>query len=356
MPLGGCFVYSEERLRGYPFFKETLVSVRPEALHDSLTGLLNRPAILAFIRELIHLKTPFRLAILDLDNFKNINDHYGHHSGDRVLAQLGADLMDYVGDAGLIGRFGGDEFLIVTLRDVDYPEAHRFYKELFDGGRVFRRTLCFQGESHFITATVGSAAYPADADSYEAVFALADKTLYRGKTKGRNCFILYVASKHESLHFPPVGDHGLYGTFRAMAEGFDSGGDTLDRLVRGFAPMCESLSLNRLFYLNAEGELLDVSNERSLGKTPPPRALTEHQAFALSDPKEFTEQQDEVFALLRAQELESVLMIRVGRAKEGFGCLLLCPEAHTRHVWIDRDYAAAFILSRMLAQHLRFSA
>ncbi len=349
-------MYSEEYLHSYPFFSEALKTVRLEALHDSLTGLLSRPAILALIRDLIRLKTPFRLGILDLDNFKNINDHYGHHSGDRVLSQLGADLREYVGDAGLVGRFGGDEFLIVTLRDIDYSEAHRFYKELFDGERVLRRTLRFEGESHFITATVGSAAFPADADSYEAVFALADKTLYRGKTKGRNCFILYVPSKHESLRFPSVGDHGLYGTFRAMAEGFDSGEDAFDRLARGFAPMCESLSLTQLFYLDSAGSLTDVLNARPLGKPGMPRAIADHHVFALSDPKEFDAQPDALFTLLRGEAIESVLMIRAGKPEEGFGCLLLCPEAHTRHVWIDRDYAAAFFLSRMLAQHLRLKA
>ena len=346
-------MYSERYLAEYPFFEHLIQSIALEPLHDSLTGVLSRPYILRFVRDLVERKTPFRLAILDLDNFKNVNDHYGHHVGDRVLAELAAGLRAYVGEHGMVGRFGGDEFLIVTVKDIGYDEAHRFYKQLFDGGEVFRRTLDVEAHKIFVTATVGSAAFPADADSFDALFTLADKALYRGKTKGRNCFILYLDSKHRQLQFPAVSEDSLYETFRRMAEGFDEGDSIERRLSLAFAPMERGLSVARLLYLDSSGRVWDLPGGGELGSAALPEELLEKPAFAMSDPKEFENESGALFALLHREEIESALFMRLGRVSERFGCLVFCPEMHTRHVWLDRDYAAAFLLSRMLAQHLR---
>jgi len=346
-------MYTERYLAGYPFFEELMQSTDLEPMHDSLTGVLSRPYLLRFVRDLVQRGTPFRLAIVDLDNFKGVNDHYGHHVGDRVLESLASGLRAYVGQSGVVGRFGGDEFLVVTLQNVSYEEAHRFYKGLFDSGEVFRRSLEMEGRNIFATATVGSAAYPADADSFETLFTLADKALYRGKTKGRNCFILYVDSKHRALQFPAVSEDSLYETFRLMAEGFDAGGDITRRLALAFAPMRHGLSLAQLWYLDSAGRVWDVPDGTELGSAALPEVLRERAAFAVSDPKEFEADSGALFGHLRREELEAALFMRVGHISERFGCLVFCPEIHTRHVWLDRDYAAAFLLARMLAQYLR---
>jgi GGDEF domain-containing protein len=73
---------------------------------------------------------------------------------------------------------------------VDYDGVHAFLDNVYGKGGVFRQIVSVLGKKIFSTATVGCAIYPKDADSYADLFALVDKTLYRGKSKGRNCFII----------------------------------------------------------------------------------------------------------------------------------------------------------------------
>ena len=188
-------MYSAEYLARYPFFRELLETTPLSVMHDSLTGLIARPYILRFVHALIDDKTPFVMGMVDLDNFKSINDNYGHRTGDRMLSTVAEDLRVFVGEDGVVGRFGGDEFLFVYFGCTDYDGIHAFLDEMYLSGRVFRKDLKFGERTIFSTATVGCAVYPTDADSFDALFALSDKTLYRGKSKGRNCFIISFTSR-----------------------------------------------------------------------------------------------------------------------------------------------------------------
>lgn len=347
-------VYEKEQLSAYPFFGELLRSSGLASLHDSLTGLIARPCILGLLRELISRSTPFSLAIMDLDNFKNVNDRFGHQTGDLLLAHVAGALRAYVGDAGLVGRFGGDEFLIVNLRDTDYDSVHTFFDGMYDGTSVLRRTVELPGASVYVTATVGCACFPTDAADYDALFQLADKTLYRGKAKGRNCFILYVPAKHRNIQIRSLAGSSLCETFRAMAESFDGCRDALEKLRRAFAPMRQTFFLQRLWWLSGRGELLDVEDGAVLHSASAfPTALLADGMLALTGPEELERLPAGLCTALREAGMDSVLLVRVGREQERLGCLVFCPEARTLRVWQDKECATAFILSRMLAQELR---
>ena len=80
---------------------------------DDLTKAVSRPYIISYVKDLIEKKTPFTMLMLDVDNFKQINDRYGHLMGDEVLSIVGDRLIEYIGDSGFVGRYGGDEFLII---------------------------------------------------------------------------------------------------------------------------------------------------------------------------------------------------------------------------------------------------
>ncbi|MBO5501167.1 MAG: diguanylate cyclase, partial [Clostridia bacterium] len=85
-------MYTKEQLSKYPYFEEVFKSRDASTVVDSLTGLVSRRYMLAFIQHLVENKVPFTLALLDLDNFKFINDTYGHKIGDGVLTELSNDL------------------------------------------------------------------------------------------------------------------------------------------------------------------------------------------------------------------------------------------------------------------------
>ncbi len=345
-------MYTSEYLSRYPFFRELLEAMPLPSIHDSLTGLIARPFILRFIQALIAEGRPFAAAIVDLDNFKSINDNYGHRTGDEMLSRVAADLTRYVGERGVVGRYGGDEFLFVYFGRLDYGSVHAFLDAMFFDGDVFRRDRLIRGRTIFSTATVGCAVYPKNAGSFDELFALIDKLLYRGKSKGRNCFILYVPAKHDHLEIPSLARRNLYDTFRAMGLSFDSGADIWEKLRRAFIPIRDNLRMYGLFHIDAENRLFDAQSGEELARIEPPDSLVRNGLFAACGLDELERCCPTFSGILADLGFDSVLLSEISCAGESFGFLALCPEVHTLHIWQEHECAAAFFLSHMLAREL----
>ena len=168
---------------------------------DPLTSLLNKKAIKDYaLEELAKASknnTVVTLVMIDLDNFKTINDTYGHMFGDETLVSVARVMTDAVGDRGVVGRIGGDEFFIVLTGFEDGDEAIRPVI------RSIRSHVewCFKNKLDDIkvTCSVGTASFPEDADNYDDLFKLADHCLYIAKSKGRDRFIIYTKSIHGTL-------------------------------------------------------------------------------------------------------------------------------------------------------------
>ena len=240
-------MYSKEQLEKYPFFREKLEETDLSGMLDQLTGLVSRGNILWFAQWLIDHDVPFSFAMLDLDNFKFINDTYGHYVGDQVLIHVSEDLMALLGDAGVAGRFGGDEILIVNLRDVTYDDCKKFFTRMYEG-TVLRKNIQLEDCNPFITGTVGCAIYPKDAKDYNSLFEVIDKLLYRGKTKGRNCHIIYVEEKHKYIVIRQIAKHGMYTTFNALARQFEYAPGLVNKLRNVMPLLMEELQISDLYY------------------------------------------------------------------------------------------------------------
>ncbi len=165
-------------------------------LFDPLTGLLQRNAIQLEIKsELEKTKpTPFSIFILDVDNFKDINDSYGHMFGDLILVLIANTIKDFLKDAK-VGRIGGDEFLIVCY-ETEYEKVWQILHDMCEKIRELSKT---NSNNAHITVTVGCARYGIDGTDYDTLFVKSDKALYRGKRKGRNCFIIYNEELHKNI-------------------------------------------------------------------------------------------------------------------------------------------------------------
>lgn len=166
---------------------------------DSLTGLLSKGEITNMVIQTVEVEKhrDVTLAIVDIDHFKKVNDKFGHMTGDSVIRQVASVLAEEVKDNGLVGRIGGDEFMILFYDAYDMEEARprlRSIKNTVCG--LFPPGVAGQPE---VTLSIGCAAYPKDASNYEELFALADFALYRAKEKGRNRYIIYNRELHGNI-------------------------------------------------------------------------------------------------------------------------------------------------------------
>lgn len=151
------------------------------ALYDKLTGLYNRHFVIDYLNENKPSKGSW-IAILDIDNFKKINDSYGHAAGDYVLSKL-AETLTGICSNSIVSRWGGEEFLILCN---DASESVDVLEELRK--KVSAAPLEYNGESISITVTVGVSFY-GGSESIDNWIQDADKKLYYGKNNGKNVVI-----------------------------------------------------------------------------------------------------------------------------------------------------------------------
>ncbi len=163
-------------------------SMRHAATHDSLTGLLNRGEIFAMLeRELERSRRerqPLGVILGDIDHFKNVNDTLGHLFGDEALREIGRRLRAQLRVYDGVGRYGGEEFLMV-LPNCDLPNAMLRANELRE--LIAKTPVLCSGEEKLITMSMGVAVSASDQkNEVEALLKQADAGLYEAKEKGRN--------------------------------------------------------------------------------------------------------------------------------------------------------------------------
>ncbi len=175
-------------------------NAKKEPERDFLTGVLAKSEITHLAVSTIDVQkvSDITIAIIDIDYFKTVNDVYGHKEGDTVLKKV-ASIIEYeVGDTGVVGRIGGDEFLVLFYHAYDMENMRERLRSIKNKvSSTFAKNE--KGEGIGITLSLGCAAYPKDADNYEDLFTLADFALYRAKERGRNRYVIYDAEKHGSL-------------------------------------------------------------------------------------------------------------------------------------------------------------
>jgi diguanylate cyclase (GGDEF)-like protein len=122
--------------------------------------------------------------LLDIDHFKNVNDTYGHHGGDRVLAEVADRLRHLVRPGDMVARYGGEEFAVL-LPDTD-TVAGRHIAERIRQGIAAAPIAVGENRQHSITVSVGMAGVASDYENVEDLVLAADRALYAAKNAGRN--------------------------------------------------------------------------------------------------------------------------------------------------------------------------
>jgi diguanylate cyclase (GGDEF)-like protein len=161
---------------------ELELTLRAEAIYDPLTGLLNRSFLADTLRRAIAQASrendcKVGVVFLDLDGFKQVNDRFGHHAGDELLAEVGKRILKEVRAADCAARFGGDEFVVVVARDRNGGTEH-LAQRLAEG---LRRPFMVGDTSVALTASVGFALFPDHGRDAGQLVRAADQAMYRVK-------------------------------------------------------------------------------------------------------------------------------------------------------------------------------
>ena len=174
---------------------------------DSITGMYNKAAIMKYAEQVIARRPehPVHIGILDLDNFKTVNDTYGHMAGDEVLKNAAGIIREALSGVGVAGRFGGDEILLVIERADTLLELRAVLRTIRTNIEYAYRNT---GRNYGITCSIGVATLGIGGDTFEELFAMADRMLYGAKRKGKNRYIIYTPELHkdklDSDTFTPV--------------------------------------------------------------------------------------------------------------------------------------------------------
>jgi len=208
--------------------------LQKQANYDELTGLPNRSLATDRLHQTLlkskrHNLQPC-LAFLDLDNFKYINDTFGHAAGDELLREASRRLTECARESDTVARLGGDEFLLILEDDRTDKDQQRETGIRHIGERIienFSKPFIIEGHELNVTASLGFAIYPKDGDDSNKLMRHADVAMYRSKNEGKNTFCFYspemsakaimrmnvelelrqaIENKKFTLHYQPIVD------------------------------------------------------------------------------------------------------------------------------------------------------
>ncbi|EJL92827.1 PAS domain S-box/diguanylate cyclase (GGDEF) domain-containing protein [Herbaspirillum sp. CF444] len=167
--------------------------------HDSLTGLLNRNSLMRIFAQQIEAAQisgdTLALFFIDLDRFKTVNDTLGHHAGDQLLVAAAERLREQLRPDDVLARFGGDEFVVILGGSPPQEMIAAIAQRLINS---ILRPFTVNGHEMFISASIGSAAYPEHGEDAIAILKNADIAMYHAKERGKNAFQLF--NKEMSNH------------------------------------------------------------------------------------------------------------------------------------------------------------
>ncbi len=236
--------------------KTSQEKLEDDLLHDAMTGLFNKTALNhkadEFFSDQRNKSKSHAVLVIDIDDFKKVNDTLGHMVGDVVIENIANTIRKVIRNEDIAGRAGGDEFVII-LRDVSPSLAeskaesiNAFISEIYIG----------ENQNFKISASIGISMYNADGDNYEELFKKADAAMYYAKKNGKDGVAVY------NREIAAMGDKALQGRFDTAidSEGNDAGFD-VKFIQYAFTLLLNSRSIDSTLNILLEkvGERYDFS-------------------------------------------------------------------------------------------------
>ncbi|WP_407424955.1 GGDEF domain-containing protein [Treponema sp.] len=329
--------------------------------NDFLTGLYTRDVIVDYAKHLIKNGSEFSLCLIDIDNFKNVNDNYGHTTGDHVISFLANKLKESFGNRGVVGRFGGDEFMVVIPEITEYDAVWSLLREVHKSVDGIQTP---DAQNFYLTCTFGLSRFPEDAGDYDSLFELTDKALYRGKIKGRNCFIIYLEAKHKNIQLHSADDttissmqmHTQVFRFLNSAPHIQDGIKDL-LLFLGSNLMIDHLGLqtekglffSQVYSLALTQEFKSIENPFFMENTSPSMGI-----YYMNDTSHLENiNQMELLEECQNQGIRSVLYARISYNDEIFGYIRADSTSNAR-IWQYKDMDLLITAANAIAMSLHF--
>ena len=346
---GSQVLYTIEDLRKYRFFDKIIDEINLAEILDPLTGLLSRAYVIRFVQSLIAENTPFTFTIIDLDNFKLINDTYGHTAGDKVLTSITKGLVEFTDGFGLAGRFGGDEILFIDLKHITKEDKVQFFEDLYGSSNVLRKEVYFGNGAAFVTGTAGCASFPEDSKDFNDLFSLIDKMLYLGKNKGRNCFTIYNEAKHKDIEIRKIANNGIFTSMHKLKQDIENEKGFEKKLLKALPQLNDVLQIHDLFYVTDDGKMRAVLDKSFCADASDLPDVMEEDLFSESTLDLIKKRSPIFYKSLTSNGFETVLISRIRKGKTTKG-YLVCAVKRSLRIWQENECAILFYLSELLAE------
>lgn len=340
------------------------------AARDAGTGLLNKRAWTEYTIEQLNRKDgQVRwLVIIDIDDFKHINDTYGHIFGDQVIRRVAEIMQELVGQRGVIGRFGGDEYVIVLEKVETRDQLKTLLKTI-----AKELALAFDPKTR-VTASIGVSEYPVDGNEYEELMRKADKALYLAKEKGKNRHIIYEERLHGKLEADDMQNMAMaYAVSKEkkrevitemITELCASGVDSIVKKEERLQQIRSLFDLDGITIYSEAGAHLVCRNGNYMVEVPDGRGLFEDEKYLalFGDDDNFIEsntlklrfQDPAAFAVMQKQEIGAALQCL--SRKEGVPNVIVNYDVFNRNrKWSDEDITLLTILGHCIGNLLNYS-
>ncbi len=303
------FAYTREKLIKYPFFDKLLNDVALDDILDPLTGLINRGYTMNYVRSLIMSATPFTFVILDLDNFKYINDTFGHHAGDIVLENISTTVSDYLKDHGIVGRFGGDELLVINLEDISNEDKERFMENMYFSGNVLRSSIYV--------------------DEHEL-------------------------KEHSDLDIKKLAKQGVYTNMSSLMALLEKVSGFENRLRAVMQQLQEEIHITDLYYCGKNRRLSSVIDRSIDEDVSDIDLIMDEDLYFSSTLDGLREKCPVTYNTMNDKGIGPILIARIGLNKETDG-YLVCAEQNSQRIWQEDECGIIYFIAKGLAAYIRLS-
>ena len=188
-----CLIDNLRRRRLFRELDEVKGIMESASQHDFLTGIPNRSKFMVDLEKIIGEQIPCTIMMIDIDEFKKINDTYGHTAGDEALKEVASRLKALQSQILTPYRFAGDEFILI----VKSKQSKIVEKTAHQCRELFMKPFMLAGEPRKVCGSIGIASYPKDADNLETLIECADLAMYKVKKSGKNNFAFYEPTINE---------------------------------------------------------------------------------------------------------------------------------------------------------------